>query len=118
MALVLHDGSTIWVVAISSRSHRCVKWGNGEKPVDKKYRLLCDQKIGKERFCWMTLFVLFYKVPLIAQRGLYLLDLFRRFILKVDGIQHPQAAFYIVPFWHFLVLGTFYKWVSIKSVFS
>ena len=46
----------------------------------------------------MNSFVLFYEVPPISQRGLYLLARFRRFILKVDGFQHPQAAFYIVPF--------------------
>ena len=51
----------------------------------------------KDWFCKQTSSVLCYKVPTIPQRGLYLLGLFRRFILKVDGFQHPQAAFYIVP---------------------
>ena len=45
----------------------------------------------------MTSSALFYKVPPIAQRGLYFLGRFRRFILKVDCFPHPQADFYIVP---------------------
>ena len=73
-----------------------IEWGNGEKPVDQKYRLPSDRKLLQEGLCWMTSLALFYKVRPIAQRGLYLLGLFCRFILKVDGFQHPQAAFYIV----------------------
>ena len=64
----------------------------------------------------MTSLALFYKVRPIAQRGLYLLGLFCRFILKVDGFQHPQAAFYIVPLSRVSPSLTLYNYALIRAL--
>ena len=53
--------------------------------------------------------MIFYKVRPIAHRELYLLGLFRRFILKAGGFLPPQADFYTVPFTTIVIVQPIFR---------